>query len=99
MLDLPFESFITARTRLLGLGRAESADKERAELAVIERYLPAAMSDADLEAVVADEVAKASGSGASGPAAMGQVIKAVRARVGNDADGARVAAAVRAALG
>ena len=32
-------------------------------------------------------------------AAMGQVIKAVRARVGNDADGARVAAAVRAALG
>ena len=82
-----------------GAGRPASADKERAELAVIERYLPAAMSDDDLAAVVAEEVSKAGDAGAAGPAAMGQIIKAVRARVGNDADGARVAAAVRAALG
>ena len=82
-----------------GAGRDESAAKERAELAVIERYLPAAMSDEDLAAVVADEVAKAADGGTTGGAAMGAIIKAVRARVGNDADGARVAAAVRTALG
>jgi uncharacterized protein len=40
-------------------GRAESAAKERAELAVIERYLPAAMSDADLAALVDEAVADA----------------------------------------
>jgi uncharacterized protein len=69
--------------------RAESAAKEQAELAVIERYLPAAMSDDALNAIVA---------GASGPKAMGGVIKAVRDRVGDGADGGRIAAAVKAAL-
>ena len=81
-----------------GAGREESAAKERAELAVIERYLPAAMSDDDLAAVVAEEVERAAGSGLTGGKAMGAVIKAVRDRVGADADGARIAAAVKAAL-
>ena len=80
-------------------GRAESAAKERAELVVIERYLPAAMSDAELGAIVDDEVAAAAASGASGPKAMGQVIKAVRERAGAAADGGRIAALVKAALG
>jgi uncharacterized protein len=78
-----------------GAGRTELAAKERAELAVLERYLPAAMSDADLAAVVAEEVAAA---GATDMKAMGAVIKAVRARVGDGADGARISAAVKAAL-
>jgi uncharacterized protein len=78
--------------------RAESAAKEQAELAVIERYLPAAMSDDALNAIVAEEVATASAAGASGPKAMGGVIKAVRDRVGDGADGGRIAAAVKAAL-
>jgi uncharacterized protein len=80
-------------------GRAESAAKERAELAVIERYLPAAMSDADLAAIVDEAVAAATASGAEGPKAMGQVIKAVRERAGDGADGGRIAAAVKARLG
>jgi len=80
-------------------GRGESADKERAELAVIERYLPAAMSDDALAAVVAEEVAKAAASGASGGKAMGQVVKAVRERVGASVDGGAIAAKVKAALG
>ncbi len=80
-------------------GRAESAAKERAELVVIERYLPAAMSDADLGSIVDEEVAAAAASGASGPKAMGQVIKAVRERAGAAADGGRIAALVKAALG
>lgn len=79
-------------------GRPESAAKERAELAVIERYLPAAMSDEELQAIVSEEVANAAGTGAEGQRAMGQVIKAVRERVGAAADGSRIAAMVKSAL-
>ena len=79
-------------------GRAESATKERAELVVIQKYLPAAMSDADLATVVSEEVANAAASGATGGKAMGAVIKAVRDRVGSLADGQRISAAVKAAL-
>lgn len=79
-------------------GRAESAAKERAELAVIQRYLPAALSDAELTALVDEEVARSAEQGASGPKAMGAVMKAVRERAGAGADGARVAALVKARL-
>ena len=80
-------------------GRDESAVKERAELAVIERYLPAAMSYEQLEAIVDDEVATAAAAGAAGGKAMGQVIKAVRERAGASADGGRIAALVKSKLG
>ena len=80
-------------------GRAESAAKERAELAVVERYLPAAMGDDELAAIVDEAVVAAAASGASGPKAMGQVIKAVRDRAGAAADGGRIAAMVKAKLG
>lgn len=78
--------------------RPESAAKERAELEIIERYLPAAMSDADLAAIVDEEVAAAAANGAEGGKAMGMVIKAVRDRAGASADGARIAALVKARL-
>ena len=79
-------------------GRTEAATKEKAELAVIERYLPAAMSDDELNAIIADEVAKAKAAGAEGGKAMGAVVKAVRERAGSSADGSRIAAAVKAAI-
>lgn len=79
-------------------GRAESAAKERAELAIIERYLPAAMSDEQLEAIVAEELAAAVGDGAEGGKVVGMVIKAVRDRVGAAADGARIASMVKTKL-
>lgn len=79
-------------------GRAEAATKEKAELAVIERYLPAAMSDDELNAIIAEEVAKAKAAGAEGGKAMGAVVKAVRERAGSSADGSRIAAAVKAAI-
>ena len=79
-------------------GRDDSAAKERAELAVIQRYLPAALSDDELTALVEEEVARAAEQGASGPKAMGAVVKAVRERAGAGADGARVAALVKARL-
>ena len=78
--------------------RPESAAKERAELEVIERYLPAAMSDDDLVAIVDEEVAAAAAKGAEGGKAMGMVIKAVRERAGASADGGRIAALVKAKL-
>lgn len=79
-------------------GRAGAAASERAELAVLERYLPAALDEAALREIVAAEVAAAAAAGAAGPKAMGQVVKAVRARAGAGADGAAIAALVKAAL-
>ncbi len=79
--------------------RPESAAKERAELAIIERYLPAAMSDEQLAAIVDEEVTAAAATGAEGGRAMGIVIKAVRERAGDGADGGRIAALVKSRLG
>lgn len=79
-------------------GRAESAATELAERAVIERYLPAAMGDDELAAIVAEEIARSGAGGETGAKATGAVIKAVRERVGTNADGARIAAAVKASL-
>jgi hypothetical protein len=57
------------------------------------------MSDAELQSIIAAEVAAAAAAGATGPKAMGQVVKAVRAKVGSAADGSQIAALVKAALG
>jgi uncharacterized protein YqeY len=80
-------------------GRTDAATKERAEQAIIEAYLPAAMSDEDVAKIVAEEVAKAAAAGATGGKAMGAVVKAVRERVGASADGGKIAALVKSALG
>ena len=79
-------------------GRAEQAASERNELAVIEAYLPAAMDDATLQGIVDEEIAVAREAGAEGQKAMGQVIKAVKDRVGDGADGGRIAGVVKASL-
>ena len=81
-----------------GAGRTEAEQKERAELAVLEKYLPAAMSESEIAAVVAEEVAAAAAAGNTGQKAMGLVVKAVRSRVGSSADGSLVAQLVKAAL-
>jgi len=80
-------------------GRTELAERERGEVAILERYLPASMDAAALAEIVTQEVATAAGAGQTGPKAMGAVIKAVRDRVGDGADGSTIAAAVKAALG
>ena len=79
-------------------GRTEAETAERSELAILERYLPAAMSDADLEQIVDQEVAAAASSGLTGPKAMGGVVKAVRNRAGAGADGAKIANLVKSRL-
>lgn len=82
-----------------GAGRADAALSERAEAAIVEKYLPAAMADDELGKIVDEEVANAMATGATGGKAMGVVVKAVRARTGASADGAKIAALVKAALG
>ena len=79
-------------------GRSEAATKERAEAHVLAHYLPAAMSDDELQAVVTEEVANAAANGSTGMKAMGAVVKAVRQRVGSSADGSKIADLVKTAL-
>lgn len=78
-----------------GAGRAASVARELAEQAVIAEFLPAPLTPAELNDLVATAVAQ---SDARGPAAMGTVMKLVQTKVAGRADGAVVAAAVRLAL-
>jgi uncharacterized protein YqeY len=65
---------------------------------VLEAYLPAALGADDLAAIVAAEIDAAAADGATGMKAMGRVVAAVRAKAGPTADGALIAAQVKAAL-
>lgn len=77
-------------------GRAELAEKERAEIAVIEEYLPQAASREEIEQAVAAAVAE---TGASSLKEMGAVMKAAQARLaGRNADGRTVSEVVKSRL-
>lgn len=75
--------------------RSELAQRERAELEVIEAYLPAQLGDSELTAIVSDAITE---TGATTPKQMGQVMRVALAKTGGRADGARVAALVRERL-
>ncbi len=77
-------------------GREEHAAMEEAEVEVIGRYLPAAMSEEELDSLVAAAVQEC---GASEMADMGKVMQAVLPKVDGRADGGAVSQAVRKALG
>ncbi|WP_347348931.1 GatB/YqeY domain-containing protein [Nigerium sp.] len=81
--------------------RPELAEKETAEAELIGRYLPAPLTEAELDALVAEEVAAAEASAAAKPTMkqMGQIIRAVNGRAQGRAQGGEIAAKVRAALG
>ena len=76
-------------------GRPEQAAAERAEGAVLDEYLPAQLSDAELGELVTAAIEE---TGADNPRAMGQVMKVLTPRVAGRAEGARVAAEVRRQL-
>jgi uncharacterized protein len=76
-------------------GRTDRAEREEAEAGVIAEYLPAPLSDDELVAMVEAAVAE---TGASSPREMGAVMKVLQPRTAGRADGARVAAAVKARL-
>lgn len=79
--------------------RPELADRERAELEVISRYMPQPLSEAEVQAIVDAAVAEVAAGGATGGAAMGQVMKLVQPQVKGRADGGVIAAQVKSALG
>ncbi len=76
-------------------GRADIKAKEESELKVLEAYLPTGMSAAELAALVDAAVAE---TGATGPADMGKVMKALMPKVAGRADGSAVSEAVRRKL-
>jgi hypothetical protein len=76
-------------------GRPELADQEESEAKLIETYLPAELSEAELDAIIEAAIAE---SGASSPQEMGAVMKLVMAKSGGRADGKRASARVREAL-
>ena len=75
--------------------RPELAAKEEAELVFLEAYLPAQLSDPELQALVARAISE---TGASGMPQMGMVMKAASALVAGRAEGGRIAAMVKSAL-
>jgi uncharacterized protein YqeY len=78
-------------------GREDLASKEEAEIKVVEGYLPAAVSEEEMDAAVAAALAE---TVAAGPKDVGKVMKAVMAKLaGRNVDGKRVNEKVRAKLG
>ncbi|MDR3674508.1 MAG: GatB/YqeY domain-containing protein [Acidobacteriota bacterium] len=78
-------------------GRTDLADKEEAEIKIVEAYLPAGASDQDIDAAVAEAIAE---TGASTAKDFGKAMKAAVAKLaGKNADGKRISEKVRAKLG
>jgi uncharacterized protein YqeY len=77
-------------------GRSELAEKERAEIAVLNSYLPQAMSEEELKRMVAETIAE---TGATSRAQMGVVMKALQQKVAGRADGKTLSAEVQRQLG
>ena len=82
-------------TAFEGAGRQDLADKEKAEMAVLQAYLPERMSAEETLAAVRAIVAEI---GAAGPGDMGKVMGVVKTRLAGKADMGQVSAAVKAAL-
>lgn len=85
-------------------GRPELAEKELAEVSVLEDYQPAQLDDAAVDTLVDDAVASVASELGVDPSEvsmkqMGQVMKAATAAASGQADGRRLSAAVRARLG
>lgn len=80
-------------------GRTESADQEKAELAVLQEFLPQAASAEEVAAVIDKALAEVAAQGASGPAAMGRAMAIVKPALAGRADMAEVSKLLKARLG
>ena len=76
-------------------GRQDLADIEKSELAILSTYMPAALSEAEVQAEVQAAVAA---SGAAGPQVMGKVMAILKTKLAGRADMTAVSAIVKAAL-
>ena len=77
-------------------GRADLADKEKAEIALLQAYLPAQLSEAEVDALIKEAIAA---TGAASVKDMGKVMGAVKAKAAGRADMGAVSARIKAALG
>ncbi len=84
-----------AATAFSGAGRTDQAAKENAEGEILDRYLPAQLSDEEIAELVAEALRA---GGFTGKAQMGPAMKAAQAAVAGRAEGGRVAAEVRRQL-
>ena len=76
-------------------GHADRSQRETDEGKVITEYLPEQLTEDDVKKIIADAIAE---TGASGPAGMGVVMKAIQPKVAGKADGGTVSSLVKAAL-
>jgi len=76
-------------------GRHELADKEAAEIAGLMTYLPQQLSDAELDAILAEVIAE---TGAAGPKDMGKVMAAIKPKVAGKTDMGALSAKIKAKL-
>ena len=80
--------------------RQDLADRENAEVTVLQAYLPQQLTEAEIDAAIAEAIAVAAAKGAAaGPAGMGKVMAELKPKLAGRADMTAVSAKVRARLG
>jgi len=80
--------------------RQDLADREKAEVTVLQAYLPQQLTEAEIDAAIAEAIAVAAAKGAAaGPAGMGKVMAELKPKLAGRADMTAVSAKVRARLG
>ncbi len=79
-------------------GRTETAEQEKAEIVVLQEFLPAAAEPAEIEAAITAALDEVQAEGVSGPAAMGKVMGLLKARLAGRADMAALSAQVKTRL-
>jgi uncharacterized protein YqeY len=82
-------------SQFLAAGRTDLADKETYEIGVIQSYLPAQLSAAEVDAIIAAAIAE---SGAAGPKDMGKVMGLVKPKVAGRTDMGKLSELVKARL-
>jgi uncharacterized protein len=78
--------------------RQELADKELEEQKVLEKYLPSALSEAEVDAIIKAAIEEAATAGNTGMKAMGAVMKIVQPKTAGRFDGSQIASKVKEAL-
>jgi len=79
-------------------GRTESAQQEQAELDILQGFLPAQASQAEIDAAIQAAMDEVGAQGVSGPAAMGKIMAIVKPALAGKADMAAVSASIKAKL-
>lgn len=79
-------------------GRNDSAAQEQAEIDVLQDYLPAQATEAEIQTLIDEAIATTNAQGVTGPAAMGKIMGIVRPKLAGRADMAQVSAQIKQRL-